>query len=107
MDNPDYFRFVLAFIFVLGLIGAVLLIARRFGLGHRMTMNTSAQRRLGLVEIMSLDAKRRLVLLRRDDIEHLVILGPHGETLVERGITPPAAAFASHLSAQSDAEAKA
>jgi hypothetical protein len=36
--------------------------------------------------------RRRLVLLRRDDVEHLVILSPTGETVVETGIPVPPAA---------------
>jgi flagellar protein FliO/FliZ len=38
---------------------------------------------------MPIDPKRRLVLLRRDNVEHLVILGATGETIVETNITPP------------------
>ena len=44
--------------------------------------------RLALVEVMPIDAKRRLVLFRRDEVEHLVILGQTTETLVET-IAPP------------------
>lgn len=96
MDSPDYIRFILALIFVLGLFAMLVLLARRYGLGHRMAINSGGQRRLRLVEVMGLDAKRRLVLLRRDGTEHLVILGPHGETVVESGIAAPGD-FASHL----------
>ena len=42
---------------------------------------------LALMEVTNLDARRRLVLLRRDDVEHLVILGPASETVVEKNIT--------------------
>jgi len=35
------------------------------------------------------DAKRKLVLLRRDDTEHLILLGPNSDTLVEAGIDAP------------------
>jgi flagellar protein FliO/FliZ len=33
-----------------------------------------------------IDGKRRLVLLRRDGTEHLVLLGPDSALLIERGI---------------------
>ncbi len=35
---------------------------------------------------MPLDGKRRLVLLRRDGAEHLVLLGLAGDVVIERGI---------------------
>jgi len=91
MDVQDYFRFLLALIFVLALFGVFVVLARRYGLGPRMAARArGANKRLSLVEVMGLDAKRRLVLLRRDGMEHLIILGPHGETVVESKITPPA-----------------
>ena len=39
-----------------------------------------------MVETAAIDAKRRLVLLRRDGTEHLVLLGANTELLVESGI---------------------
>src|ERR1700730_4076766 len=32
-------------------------------------------RRLGVVEAASVDARRKLILVRRDDVEHLIITG--------------------------------
>ena len=43
-----------------------------------------------------LGPRHKLMLIRRDDVEHLVIVGPTGETVVETGIKPPAS-FASAL----------
>ena len=39
-----------------------------------------------MVEVLSVDAKRRLVLLRRDAKEHLVLLGVAGDVVIETGI---------------------
>ena len=33
-----------------------------------------------------LDARRRLILIRRDDVEHLLVVSPTSETVIERGI---------------------
>ncbi|MFH1805510.1 MAG: flagellar biosynthetic protein FliO [Pseudomonadota bacterium] len=85
MEFGAYFRFVLALVFVLGLIGGIALLARRLVPGAR-TINRGSVRRLAIIEVLSMDTKRRLVLLRRDDTEHLVIIGPTGETVVERNI---------------------
>ncbi|MBM3573386.1 MAG: flagellar biosynthetic protein FliO, partial [Alphaproteobacteria bacterium] len=66
MDIVAYLRFVAALIFVLALIGLMAWAARRFGFGLRPRVG-SGPRRLALVEVMALDAKRRLVLVRRDN----------------------------------------
>ncbi len=43
--------------------------------------------RLGIVEYCEIDQSRRLVLLRRDDVEHLVLIGGHQDLVVESRIT--------------------
>ena len=75
-------RLFFALVVVLALIVGVGLLIRRLNNGH---MNIG-ERRLHIVEALPLDARRRLILLRRDDREHLVILGTNGETVVEQGI---------------------
>jgi flagellar protein FliO/FliZ len=86
MTVTDYLQFVVALLFVLALIGLATLLARRFGLGHA-PRPTSRRRRVAIEEILPLDGKRRLVLIRRDAVEHLVLLGTSSEIVVEHGIT--------------------
>ena len=87
MEFGGYFRFVIALIFVLGLIGLLAMFARRMGFGFPATaIKPGKDRRIGIVEAAQLDGRRRLVLVRRDDVEHLVLLGPHSELLIESGI---------------------
>lgn len=90
--EPDsYLRFMLAFILVLALIGAAATIARRFGFGYRLpTKGGRRRRRLNIVEVMPLDARRRLVLFRRDGVEHLILVGAQADLVVETGIPAPA-----------------
>ncbi|MBX6323286.1 MAG: flagellar biosynthetic protein FliO [Rhodospirillaceae bacterium] len=83
-----YLRFAAALAFVLALIAVVGWIARRAGLGARLPRGGGRQRRMGLVEVLPLDAKRRLVLVRRDGVEHLLLVGPAGDLVVEHGIMP-------------------
>jgi flagellar protein FliO/FliZ len=85
MTLISYLQFVLALVFVLALIGVAAIVARRLGLGHAAGP-AGRRRRLSIEEVLPLDGKRRLVLLRRDAIEHLVILGPASETVVKHGI---------------------
>lgn len=91
-------QFVLALLFVLGLIGVLANLARRFGLAPTASRRGSG-RRLGISEILPLDGKRRAVLLRRDGVEHLVILSPASETVIERDIAPPEPAAATDAAA--------
>lgn len=44
--------------------------------------------RLGVSEFLDLDKQRRLVLIRRDDVEHLVLLGGDQDVVVESAIRP-------------------
>lgn len=82
MDFDLYLRFALALILVLGLIALLAWLLRRFGMGVKMTKG----RRLGVTEVQMLGPRHRLMLIRRDEVEHLVIVGPASETVVESGI---------------------
>ena len=85
----DYLRFFLALVFVLGLIGILAVLARRTGLGFPLTAIKSIQkRRLSVVEVTAIDGRRRMVLIRRDNIEHLLLISPSSEMLIETNITP-------------------
>jgi len=83
-------RAVFALIAVVGLIGLLGLAVRRFA--PQAMIGARSGKRLAVVEALTLDPKRRLVLVRRDGVEHLVLLGPETAMVVERGITPPAQA---------------
>jgi flagellar protein FliO/FliZ len=85
MEPTDYIKFFAALVFVLGLMGGLALVLKRIGLGPA-SMIAPDKRRLKVLEILPLDARRKAVLLSRDNTEHLVILGPTGETVVEANI---------------------
>ena len=42
--------------------------------------------RLGVSNQASLDADRRLIVVRRDDVEHVLLIGSHNDLVVERTI---------------------
>jgi hypothetical protein len=67
---------------VLLLIGLTMIFRRISGRGFA----GSRGGRLGVVEAAAVDAGRRLVLLRRDDVEHLVMIGGPNDVLVESRI---------------------
>ena len=91
MDFALYLRFLLALIAVLALIGALAWLARRFGLGGAIATRTGGRvRRLGVVEVLPVDARRRLLLIRRDGVEHLILTGATADIVIETGIPVPA-----------------
>lgn len=89
MMEDVYWRFLGALVLVIALIFALAWIAKRLGFGGRVAASRG-KRRLGIQEVLSLDSKRRLVLLKRDGVEHLILLGLNDDLVVETGIVPPA-----------------
>jgi hypothetical protein len=57
-----------------------------FGKSGSQNFLRQRERRLGVVETASVDSKRKLVLVRRDDVEHLLIIGGPVDMVVETGI---------------------
>ena len=87
MPASEILRVVFGFVAVLGMIGACAYAARKAGLAS-LSGATGNKRRLAISEMLPLDARRRLALIRCDDAEYLIVLGPSGETLVASGLTP-------------------
>lgn len=85
MDITDYMRFVFALGFVIGLFALLAYLAKRYGFGYR-GVDKSGRRRLSISEVMPLDGKRRLVLVRRDEREHLLLIGGESDLVVEQNI---------------------
>lgn len=88
METSAYFQFVMALLFVLALILLIAYGAKKFGLMARVTVNSAKTRnkRLNIVEILPIDARRKLMLIRRDDVEHLVMLGLDRDIIIEQNI---------------------
>ena len=89
----EYMQFVFALVFVLALIALLAVAARRLGLGYRVAPRGKRARRLSVVEVVSLDPRRRLALVRRDQVEYLVLLGATSDLLLEGGIPAPPDGF--------------
>jgi flagellar protein FliO/FliZ len=84
MEMMSLLRAVLALMLVLGLIGAAAWAVRRFGRGGLFGARPATARRLGVIETLALDARHRLVLVKRDDRQHLLLLGPAQCVVVEQ-----------------------
>lgn len=90
MGFDTYIRFALALVLVIGLIALIAWLLRRFGITGRLAPGSgvpTGRRRLSVVEACNVDGRRRLVLVRRDGVEHLVLLTANGSgVVIERGI---------------------
>jgi flagellar protein FliO/FliZ len=89
VDTVSWLRAVGALAFTLALLFGFAILLRRYG--HKlgalgMAMPGSKSKRLSVSEMLPIDARHRLLMLRRDGVEHLVILGPAGATVVESNI---------------------
>ncbi|MBA3519277.1 MAG: flagellar biosynthetic protein FliO, partial [Rhizobiales bacterium] len=58
-------------------------------LGLREEALSSGSGRLQIVESTVVDARRRLVLVRRDDVEHLIMIGGPADLVVENAVVRP------------------
>src|SRR5471030_572788 len=96
MDVINLFRYLVALLFVLALAGAALLIKRyntnpaAFKGGMKLKLGkwdfAQAEKRLAIVETLMLGPKQRLFIVRRDNVEHLVLSGPEGSSVIEANI---------------------
>jgi hypothetical protein len=63
--------------------------------------------RLGISEYHELDQTRRLVLVRRDNVEHLILIGGPADVVVETGIGLPLGAnYTAAPDSETDASAR-
>jgi flagellar biogenesis protein FliO len=86
-------KMLVAFIVVFGLLALALWLVRRFG-GQRLgsPAGRGRQPRLAVIDSATIDARRRLVLIRRDNVEHLLVIGGPSDVVVEQNIVRVAAA---------------
>jgi flagellar protein FliO/FliZ len=85
MELADYSRYFFALAFVLGLIWAAAAAAKRFGLDQKMRGISGAKHsRLQLVDVLYLDPKRKLTLVRADDREYMLLLTPESAIVVDK-----------------------
>lgn len=78
--------YIITITLLIALAGLAFWIARQsLGLGS-MTLFQGKVKRTGMVESTALDGRRRLVLIRRDNVEHLIMIGGPVDMVIETGI---------------------
>jgi hypothetical protein len=80
-------KFFVAFVVVLGLMALSFWLFRRLS-GQRLGGGATRGRqpRLAVIDAAVVDARRRLVLVRRDNVEHLVMIGGPSDVVIEQNI---------------------
>jgi len=85
MDAYSLLRTLGALATVLGLLAGALWVVRRYGLTIP-TRTGGGVRRLEVLDRSMVDGRRSVALIRRDGREHLVLLAPEGNLVIETGI---------------------
>jgi flagellar protein FliO/FliZ len=94
IENLMWWAISLGFVLVL-ILGFALLL-KKFalpGATRSPIFRKNATRRLEVLESLPLDPKTRLMLIRRDDTNHLIIIGGTNDMVIEKNITPPPSAM--------------
>lgn len=95
-DGSPLISYLIVFLIMVVLLSAFAFGAKRLARGRLSLGNGGGQRgrqpRLGIVDIYELDRQRQLILLRRDNVEHLLLVGGPNDVVVERNIVRVAGA---------------
>jgi len=86
MNEVIYYVLGAAFLAAVVVLGALLVRHRLRGASLLATFLVRTPGRLEVVEQANVDGRRRLVLIRRDDVEHLVMTGGPVDVVIETGI---------------------
>jgi flagellar protein FliO/FliZ len=91
-------KFGVAFVVVLAVLGVGGYLMRRFTTGNLAVPGPRGrQQRLTILDSASVDGRRRLVLVRRDNVEHLLLIGGPTDVVVEPNIDRTGAAATAPL----------
>jgi len=87
---------ILYYLFVIIVLAAAVIVGGFFLRNYLNGVSPTAaifgprpERRLELVDQSNLDGRRRLVLIRRDDVEHLIMTGGPVDVVIETNIAAP------------------
>ena len=86
---PLVAKMLIAFGVIFGLLALLWFIGRRFMPGPRVGMRmraAGASRASASLDAHAVDARRKLVLIRRDNVEHLIMIGGPNDVVIESTI---------------------
>ncbi len=76
----DWVRPFFALLFVIALIAGAAYGARRLGMLQAPAMG--GKRRMSMVESLFIDARRRVVIVRVDEEDHILLISPFGDRTI-------------------------
>jgi flagellar protein FliO/FliZ len=87
-DTDSILLAVAAFLFAFAVIALIAWAFKTFMLTGRSggSFLKGRERRLGVVESAAIDSHRKLILIRRDNVEHLIMTGGPVDVVIETGI---------------------
>jgi hypothetical protein len=92
MESYFFWTLILAVLAVLSAGAVVFVRAYLTGTSpSALLFRPKGERRLEVVDHASVDSRRKLVLIRRDDVEHLLLTGGPVDVVIETGIKSAAA----------------
>lgn len=84
MELAEYSRFFFALAFVIGLIWGLAYLAKRFGFDKKLRGVTGQHGRLAVVDVLYLDPRRKLTLVRADNYEYLLLIAGERAELIDK-----------------------
>lgn len=90
-DLMSYLIWMVALIIGVFVIGYGIKFAVSGGMKMPAMLKPTRERRLDVVDHANVDGKRRLLLVRRDNVEHLIMTGGPVDLVIETGIGAPLA----------------
>ncbi|HCK32498.1 MAG: flagellar biosynthetic protein FliO [Micavibrio sp.] len=83
----DILLMIAALIFVLALMLGLAWGVQRLGLTNGQNfLNPHPAKNMQIIEQLSVDHKRRLILVEVGKKKHLILTGPHGDTLIDNDV---------------------
>lgn len=83
-ELAEYSRFFFALAFVIGLIWLTAHLVKRVGLDKRLRGITGNHGRLAVVDVLYLDPRRKLTLVRADAHEYLILTSGEQAQLIDK-----------------------
>ena len=87
--ESNYLTMILALAIVLALIVLAVWLLKLLS-QTTQSLGRGRQKRLSIVDSIPIDQKRQAVIIRRDGVEHLLVIGGANDLLVETGFEAPA-----------------
>jgi flagellar biogenesis protein FliO len=88
VQSLSWLRFIFASVTVLGLLGLLGWLLKVASLKGWLVPRPSGKADLKCTSSMALDTRRRILVVERDGMEYLLLLGPNNDILLSQSLIP-------------------